>query len=243
MEQQTTGRHIHVGMRIVKTVIAVFVCGLLAYARNESGFYSMIAAVMCVQNSTGKTVESSVNRMLGTLIGGVAGILVVYALDLLGILYIELARYAALALILIPIIEFCLVIRKPDCAAMACMVFLCVTVNHSAGDSPAIYSIQRLFETLVGVAVACAVNVLLPHHASAPVGPVQEEAAPVGNAQEKAPPAEDEPAGELEPLPEDEGVREELDEQPSVRAGEDERAQPLEREPEELCAGTEENRP
>lgn len=237
MEQQTTGRHIHIGMRIVKTVIAVFVCGLLAYLRGESGFYSMIAAVVCVQNSTGKTVESSVNRMLGTLIGGVAGVLVVYALDLLGILYIELARYAVLALILIPIIEFCLVIKKPACAAMACMVFLCVTVNHSVGDSPAIYSIQRLFETLVGVAVACAVDVLLPHHA-----PVQEETAPAGPA-----PAGDEPAGEaageLEPLPEDEGVWEELDEQPSVRAGEDEQAQPLEREPEELCAGTEEERP
>ena len=225
MEQQTTGRHIHVGMRIVKTVIAVFVCGLLAYARNESGFYSMIAAVVCVQNSTGKTVESSVNRMLGTLIGGVAGVLVVYALDLLGVLYIELARYAMLALILIPIIEFCLVIRKPACAAMACIVFLCVTVNHSAGDSPAIYSIQRLFETLVGVAVACAVDVLLPHRAPVQEGPVQEEAAPA-----EAAPLEPEPAGE--------GAEGEALQQ----IGE-EQAQLLEREPEELCAGAEEERP
>lgn len=230
MEQQTMGRHIHVGMRIVKTVIAVFVCGLLAYARGESGFYSMIAAVVCVQNSKGKTVESSVNRMLGTLIGGVAGVLVVYALDLLGILYIELARYAALALILIPIIEFCLVVKKPDCAAMACIVFLCVTVNHSAGDSPAIYSIQRLFETLVGVAVACTVDVLLPHHAQ-----VQEEVAPVGST-----PAEDEPAGEapLEPGPAGEGAEGEAPRQTG-----EERAQPLEREQEELCAGLEEDRP
>lgn len=190
MEQQTTGRHIHVGMRIVKTVVAVFVCGLLAYARGESGFYSMIAAVVCVQNSTGKTIESSVNRMTGTLIGGVVGILVVYALDLLGILYIELARYAVLALMLIPIIEFCLVIKKPGCAAMACIVFLCVTVNHSAGDKPAVYSIQRLFETMVGVAVACGVDAVLPYRALAPVGP-----APVGSDPAESTPAEDGTAG------------------------------------------------
>lgn len=233
MEQQTTGRHIHVGMRIVKTVIAVFVCGLLAYLREESGFYSMIAAVVCVQNSTGKTIESSVNRMTGTLIGGVVGVLVVYALDLLGILYIELARYVILSLMLIPIIEFCLVIKKPGCAAMACIVFLCVTVNHSIGDSPAIYSIQRLFETMVGVVVACAVDVLLPHHAPAP---------------ETAVPAKDGPAGaaplEPEPLPVGEEAQEEPDEQFSAQAGENAQAQPLEQEPEEgQGVGAEEDRP
>lgn len=165
-------RRRHIGMRIVKTVIAVFVCGVLASVRHESGFYSMIAAVVCVQNSAGKTIESSINRMIGTLIGGVAGVLVVYAMDTLGILYIELARYAVSALLLIPIIELCLVIKKPGSAAMACIVFLCVTVNHSVGDTPAVYSIQRLFETLVGVVLACGVDILLPYRTP------PEEAAP-----------------------------------------------------------------
>ncbi len=158
----------HVGMRIIKTVIAVFVCGMLAWARQASGFYSMIAAVVCVQNTAGKTIESSVNRMTGTLIGGIVGVLMVYVMDLLGILYIEPARYAVLSLMLIPIIELCLAIKKPGSAAMACIVFLCVTVNHSIGDSPAIYSIERLFETLIGVALACGIDILLPYQAPPP---------------------------------------------------------------------------
>lgn len=196
----------HIGMRIVKTVIAVFVCGVLAWARGESGFYSMIAAVVCVQNSAGKTIESSINRMTGTLIGGVAGVAVVYLLDVVGILYIELARYAVLALMLIPIIELCLLIKKPGSAAMACIVFLCVTVNHSIGDTPVIYSIERLFETLIGVALACGVDILLPYHtpaqapaAAAPEGvPVPSPDSPEG-APADAPPApkEAEPAPEL----------------------------------------------
>ena len=90
MEQQnpqTAREHRRfIGMRIIKTVIAVFLGGLLALLRGKSGFYSMIAAVVCVQNSTGKTVASSINRMMGTLIGGVVGVLVVYVLDVLGIL-------------------------------------------------------------------------------------------------------------------------------------------------------------
>ena len=68
--QALTPEHRHwIGMRIIKTVVAVFLCGLLAYFREASGFYSMIAAVVCVQNTAGKTIESSVNRMVGTLIG------------------------------------------------------------------------------------------------------------------------------------------------------------------------------
>lgn len=170
----------HVGMRIIKTVIAVFVCGMLAWARQASGFYSMIAAVVCVQNTAGKTIESSVNRMTGTLIGGIVGVLMVYVMDLLGILYIEPARYAVLSLMLIPIIELCLAIKKPGSAAMACIVFLCVTVNHSIGDSPAIYSIERLFETLIGVALACGIDILLPYQAPPPAQaePAQPSAQP-----------------------------------------------------------------
>ena len=114
MEQYTaqamTPEHRHwIGMRIIKTVVAVFLCSV----RYQSGFYSMIAAVVCIQNSAGKTIESSVNRMIGTLIGGVVGVLVVYSLDTLGVLYMELLRYAVLSVMLIPIIKLCLAIKKP----------------------------------------------------------------------------------------------------------------------------------
>lgn len=177
-----TPEHRHwIGMRIIKTVVAVFLCGLLAYFRSASGFYSMIAAVVCIQNSAGKTIESSVNRMIGTLVGGIMGVLVVYGLDTLGVLYIELLRYAVLSVMLIPIIKLCLTIKKPGCAAMACIVFLCVTVNHSVGDTPAIYSIDRLFETMVGVALACAIDILLPYQ-SVPQ-PVRTEAVPAGESR------------------------------------------------------------
>jgi len=202
MEAQKTAAHrCHVGMRIVKTVTAVFLCGLLAWARSASAFYSMIAAVVCVQNSAGKTIESSVNRMVGTLIGGAAGVLMVYAMDTAGILYIELARYALSALLLIPIIQLCLAVKKPGSAAMACIVFLCVTVNHSVDDTPVIYSIKRLFETLVGVALACGVDILLPYR-TPPEAPAQETAPSAPAPEQPDPgPASDAPAVESAPAP------------------------------------------
>ncbi len=154
-------RRRHIGMRIIKTVVAVFLCGLLAFLRDKSALYSMFAALFCVQRSAGKTIESSVNRVLGTLVGGVAGVLTVYAMDTLNILHIDLLRYFLMSVLLIPIIELCLIIKRPDCAGMACMVVMCLVVDP--GDRPAVDSIERLFETLVGVALACGIDILLPH--------------------------------------------------------------------------------
>ena len=209
MEQQSVRsippEHRHwVGMRIIKTVVAVFLCGLLAFLRSASGFYSMIAAVVCIQNSAGKTIESSINRMIGTLIGGVAGVLVVYGLDTLGVLYMELLRYVVLSVMLIPIIKLCLVIKKPGCAAMACIVFLCVTVNHSIGDTPAICPIERLFETLVGVALACGIDILLPYQPMpqpTPPEPPQPEGESAAPEQDEQP--EEEGAAEGDGPPQD----------------------------------------
>ncbi len=203
MERQTIHalppEHRHwIGMRIIKTVIAVFLCGLLAFFREASGFYSMIAAVVCIQNSAGKTIESSINRMAGTLIGGVAGVLVVYSLDMLGVLYMELLRYVVLSMMLIPIIKLCLAIKKPGCAAMACIVFLCVTINHSIGDTPAVYSIDRLFETLVGVALACGIDILLPYQPM-PSPPEEESAV----SEQEGQPQEESAVSELEGQPQD----------------------------------------
>ena len=153
----------HIGMRIIKTVVAVFLCGLFAYIRNESAFFSMIAALACIQNTTTETIKSSVDRMIGTLIGGVMGVMVVYAMNDLGVIHLDLLRYLVVALLLIPIIEISLIVKKPGCAAMACMVFMCLVVDP--GDKPAVYSIQRLFETFVGAALACGINMLLPYKA------------------------------------------------------------------------------
>ena len=154
-------RH-HIGMRIVKTVVAVFLCGIFAYIRNESALFSMFAALFCIQNSTEKTIQSSVNRMVGTLIGGVVGIFVVHGMNGLGLLHVDLLRYFVLSLLLIPIIKFSLWINKKDAAGMACMVLMCLVVDP--GTKPIIDSIERLFETLVGAALACGIDMLLPHH-------------------------------------------------------------------------------
>ena len=66
-----------VGMRMVKTAVAVFICLLITFIRPESvPIYSTITAVLCMQPYLSNTKEIAINRIVGTLIGGLAGMLV-----------------------------------------------------------------------------------------------------------------------------------------------------------------------
>lgn len=199
MEQQDTPvlapEHRHrVGMRIIKTVVAVFLCGLLAFLRDKSALYSMFAALFCIQRSTGETIESSINRVLGTLIGGAVGVLTAYAMYALKILHIDLLRYLLLALLLIPIIKFTLLIKKPDLAGMACVVVICMVAEP--GDQPVIYSFERLFETALGVVLACGIDILLPHQPVPRPNPPEPSGEP--RPQPEPERKEDRPAGKTE---------------------------------------------
>lgn len=70
-----------IGMRIVKTAIAVFLCFLIDLLRNHQGvpFYSAIAAILCMQPFVSNSVKVAFNRSVGTFIGGLFGMLVLLA--------------------------------------------------------------------------------------------------------------------------------------------------------------------
>lgn len=77
-EEVEAPHHFHIGMRIVKTVLAVFVCSILGWLRGEPAFFSMIAAVLCMQKSAEKTLTTSFNRVIGTAVGGAYGVIVLF---------------------------------------------------------------------------------------------------------------------------------------------------------------------
>ena len=151
------GFRIHVGMRIVKTVIAVYVCGLIGYLRGELGFFAIIAAVICMQKSTDATIKNSFNRVVGTAIGGVFGVA----------LHLHMQRFMplyllAVALLLIPIMLLTLAIKKPTMTAFTCIVFLSIVINHFTDASPYPYALDRLLDTTIGIIVTLIVNLALP---------------------------------------------------------------------------------
>jgi uncharacterized membrane protein YgaE (UPF0421/DUF939 family) len=177
-EPEATPERIHIGLRMIKTVIAVFLCSLVGWLRGQPTFFSMIAAVICMQSTTGKTVEISFNQLLGTVVGGVFGVGTLYIADLTSLQEAMPVYYLVVSLLLIPIIITTLVIKKPSISAFACVVFLSIAVYQLGTASPWIYALQRVLDILMGVVAAFVINLLLPNHTP----PEAKAAVPDGGA-------------------------------------------------------------
>ena len=184
--------HFHIGMRIIKTALAVFVCGIIGWLRDRDGlnFFSMIAAIICIQKSTEATIKNSFNRVIGTAIGGAYGVFMLFIETQLHLQRIFLPLYVLIiSLLIIPIIVTTLAIHKPTVTGFTCIVFLSVAVYHVTDASPYTYAINRLLDTVIGIIVALIINLAMP--GAAPIKP-PEPKCECPAAPEKA--AEPEPA-------------------------------------------------
>lgn len=194
-EEVEAPHHFHIGMRIVKTVLAVFVCSILGWLRGETAFFSMIAAVLCMQKSAEKTLTTSFNRVIGTAVGGAYGVIVLFLETQFRLQRILPLFYLIVSLMLIPVILTATGIKKPSVAAFACVVFLSTTVYHVGDADPYTYALNRMLDTVIGIVVALIVNLAMP-------GPKMK--VPVSASADMDGPG----AAELEPEPEPEAPEE-----------------------------------
>ena len=176
--------HFHIGMRMIKTMLAVLICSMIGWLRGEMTFFSMIAAIICMQKSTEETLKSSFNRAVGTAIGGVFGVAVLFCET-----QFHLQRWMPLyllivSLLIIPIIVTTLIIHKPSVSGFTSIVFLSIVIYHVDDASPYLYAMNRLLDTIIGVIVALVVNLTMP--GAAPIKPVEVAAQP-GPAEDGAP--------------------------------------------------------
>ena len=163
-----------VGMRIVKTAVAVMISygifvpfGLLY--RTELGgvlgqmgpLYACIACIICIQSSLGQTVRQGVSRFIGVLVGGALGAATLLLGDALNN---PLILTVALGVLCVAGLWICLLIQRPAACAMACIVPCVILITGVTGVERYYYGAARLIETVVGVAVAFMVNALLPDH-------------------------------------------------------------------------------
>ena len=154
---------LHVGWRMIKTALAVFICAIIGHLRGtESIIFSLIAAIMCIQPTRDQSLMFAMNRVIGTLIGGIFGAVCMYLARLTGILDIRVAYYFAIAVMLIPLMLITLLIRKPSTTSFSCVVFLIVTVTRIGDASVIEYALDRMLETLIGVAIGLLVNWIIP---------------------------------------------------------------------------------
>lgn len=154
-----------IGMRIVKSAVAVFFCFAIYMIRGAGiPFYSAIAAVLCMQREVEDSYAKGRSRMTATFIGGIAGMGMLY---LLKYFYIDPQTWLCYLLVsgaLIPLIYITVLLKQPDCSYLSCVVFLCICISHGNDAEPFAFALNRILDTWIGILVAIGVNAFhIPH--------------------------------------------------------------------------------
>ena len=152
---------IHVGQRNIKTALAATVCALLYFIVDKNPTFACIGAIFGVGSDMDSSRINGGNRFFGTIIGGVLGML----LFRIYILFYPDGSYHALMLLLLFVGVVILILasqlfRWPG-AVQPGGVVLCIILFNTPVDSYISYSINRMIDTGIGVAVALLINWLL----------------------------------------------------------------------------------
>ena len=156
-----------IGMRIVKSAAAVFLCFLLSLLRGRFlpflgqgvPFYSAIAAILCMQPYVSGSVKTALNRTVGTVIGAAGGTLFLLVEREAGLQGMPLLRDLLLAMCIIPLLHVTVVLKKTTASYITCVVFRSITVSHAADVNHYLFALNRMADTLIGIFVSLLMNV------------------------------------------------------------------------------------
>ncbi len=152
------------GQRILRSVTAALICLLIYFLRGRRGapFYSIIAALQCIQPYSPNMLKVGKNRITGTLIGAFWGACVLFgALWISGgeIEYESTVLYYIILGIFIGVVLYSTVVLKvTESSYFSAVVFLSITMNHIGDANPYIFVFNRTLDTTIGVGVAVLAN-------------------------------------------------------------------------------------
>ena len=154
------------GQRILRSVLAVFLCIIIYFIRGMRGapFYSIIAALQCIQPYTENMFKVGKNRITGTLVGAFWGGVV-----LIGSLYLSGDRatfqdtpayYMTLVLFTGVVLYSTVLLKITESSYFTTVVFLSIIMNHIGDANPYTFVFNRSMDTIIGVGVAVFANCL-----------------------------------------------------------------------------------
>lgn len=138
------------GMRNVKTGIAVMICVLLGEFIVKNPMYAGVGCVVSVQDTFKGSIKLGFNRILGTFLGGLIGFLS---------LFVGHRNPIVCGIGTMLTIYGCTFFKVNTGTVVACVTFLSISLGV-IDSNPIDYSFQRVFDTSVGVLVGILVNLI-----------------------------------------------------------------------------------
>lgn len=149
-----------IGFRMIKTAIAVFLCFIIFILRGQQGipFYSVIAAVFCMQPYLGNSKTNARERTFGTFNGAFWGCIVLLINTFVLTELPDLGKYLFVSIALIPVIYTAVILQMKTTGYFSSVVFLSITVNHLTDTNPYLFVLNRVLDTMIGIATSILVN-------------------------------------------------------------------------------------
>ena len=152
----------HVGQQNIKTALTTLLVALLYFIVKRNPTFACIGAIFGTGTDMPNSRLNGGNRFFGTVIGGVLGML----LFRLYILIYPDGSTHALMLLFVAVGVVLLILTSRVCRWVGAVqpggVVLCIILYNTPVDTYISYSVNRIIDTGVGVAVALLVSWLLP---------------------------------------------------------------------------------
>lgn len=150
------------GQRIVRTVIAVWLCFGVYLLRGKQGLpiFSAIAVLSGIQPYVKSMGALAKQRVLSTMLGAAWGLLLI-TLELAltedgmpgdAVHYLLVGLFTGLT------IYSAVLLKSSGMANLAAVVFLSIAVTHAQGTNVYVYALNRLLDTAIGLLIAEVVN-------------------------------------------------------------------------------------
>lgn len=138
---------------IIKTSAAVFFSILISDLFHlEYPFFTAIAAIFTIENSSDIPIVAGKIRILGSLIGALAGIILVF---------IKPGNVILCGLGIAVIAYVCALFSLEKAVPIAGVIFLAIMLGSDIED-PFRYSISRILNTIIGITIAVMIDYLIP---------------------------------------------------------------------------------
>lgn len=151
------------GVRAVKSAIAVFICFALgSFFKWGGALNGSVAAIICMQPTFRQTRFEAVHRIIGTIAGGLLGYaalkLLLLSPEAPGILISLAAALGILALMYI-----CNIFNVQAAAVLACITFMSIIADFDMTGSEAFfYVLYQTADTVFGILIAMLLNWIFP---------------------------------------------------------------------------------
>ena len=162
MEHSPHNTHLHVGQQNIKTAFAATLVALLYLLVDRNPTFACIGAIFGTGSSMSNSRLNGGNRFFGTIIGGVLGMILfrVY------IIFYPDGKTRLLMLLFVMVGVVMLILVSQLCHWVGAIqpggVVLCIILFNTPVDTYISYSLNRILDTGIGVAVALLISWLLP---------------------------------------------------------------------------------